>query len=440
MATRPPGPQGWDILRTALGFQRDQLGTLCQLTRRYGDVIRYRYGPFPVVLVNHPTGVARVLQDHHTNYNKQGSPFYKMLQWFLGQGLITSDGAYWRRQRRLAQPSFSRKRLEAMGPMMVRCTQEMVAGWRSGQVVDVAQEMMALTLRIIGLAIFSQDISQERGSVGHAFEELQNQMGKRFQAWLPLPPVFPTARDRRFRVSRARLEEIVLAQVRQRRAQSEKPEDLLSTLLEARDPESGESMDDDQIKDELLTFLLAGHETTANLMAWALGLLSRHPEQRQRLQHEVEQLAGRLPEVADLPAMPLGQRILQETLRLYPPAWVFGRRSLASDEIMGYRIGPGTLISISPYMLHRHPEFWPNPEGFDPDRFLEEHPKGSFVPFAAGPRQCIGNYFATLEARLILATLVQSVRLDLMPGVCLEPEALITLRPRHGLPMRVRRC
>jgi cytochrome P450 len=437
VANYPPGPRGLQTLHTVLNFRRDPLQTLFGLTQRYGDICAYRYGPFPVVLANHPSAVNRVLVENHPNYGKQRSPFYQMLKWILGEGLVTSDGDFWKRQRRLAQPSFQRKRLDAMAPMMVSCTQQLLENWRRGEGrLDAAAEMMSLTLRIIGLAIFSQEIGHTRDDVGHAFEELQKQMGERFQSLLPLPPVLPLDRDRRFRKGRDRLYALVLQQVQQRRALLERPPDLMTTLVEAQDPETGERMSDAQIGDELVTFLLAGHETTANTLAWTIYLLSRHPEARRRLEAEVDEaLRGGAATVEDLARMPYLERVLLESLRLYPPAWVYGRRSHAADELLGHSIPAGQLVTIAPYVLHRHPEFWNNPEGFDPDRFLEERPKGSFVPFAAGPRQCIGNYFAMLESRLILATLVQQVRLNLVPGAPIVPDPLITLRPRYGVPV-----
>lgn len=431
---RIPGPRGWGIVSTVLSFQRDQLQTLVDLTSRYGDIVAYRFGPFPVVLLNHPEAVTRALQDNHPNYGKRNSPFYRMLRQFLGDGLVTSDGDFWLRQRRLAQPAFQRRKLEGLAPMMVACTEEMLQRWRAlppGASFDAAREMMHLTLRIAGEALFSQDLSKDAREIAVALEELQVQMGQRFQSLAPLPPILPTPRDRRFRRCRRLLDELSLEIVRTRRAQKDRPADLLTALLEAKDPDTGAVMSDRQICDELITFLLAGHETTANTLAWALFLLSRHPDVRRRLEAEVK---GR-PGLADLAAMPLGERVVNETMRLYPPVWVYGRRSYAPDTFRGYSIGANQIITVAPYVLHRHPAFWPNPEGFDPDRFLEERPKGAFVPFAAGPRQCIGNHFAMMESRLILATLVANVRVNLVSGARVEPDPAITLRPRGGLPV-----
>lgn len=431
-----PGPRGLEVLSTIVRFQRDPLTTLSDLTNRYGDIVRYRYGPFSVVLLNHPEAVQRMLQDNHLNYGKKNSPFYKMLRHFLGDGLVTSDGDFWRRQRRLAQPAFSRKRLEALGPLMVQCTTDMLDEWRklpAGAVLNVADEMMKLTLRIVGLALFSLDVSAETRAVAHCLEVLQGQMTQRFQSFLPLPPVLPTARDRLFRESRRQLDEIALKIVTERRAQSNRPQDLLTALLEARDPETGESMSDRQLCDELITFLLAGHETTANALAWTFYLLSLHPDQRRRLEAEVGSM--RAPAAEDLPQLPLSERVVQESMRLYPPVWVYGRISNAPDEFMGHKIGKNQIVTVAPYVLHRNPAIWPNPEGFDPDRFLLERPKGSYVPFAHGPRLCIGNHFAMMEARLLLVTIAAQVRLNLQAGTRVGMEALVTLRPRGGLPM-----
>jgi cytochrome P450 len=287
--------------------------------------------------------------------------------------------------------------------------------------------MMHLTLRIVGLLLFSQELSATRHSVGTALDELQVQMGERFSSLVPLPPVLPTPRDKRFRQARDRLSRLGLGIVAERRRDPNPPADLLTSLLEACDPETGESMTDQQICAELITFLLAGHETTANTLTWAFYLLSAYPETRRRLEAELA--------TETAPVRGLCDRVILEALRLYPPGWVFGRRSYGPDQFRGFDIGPNQIVTISPYILHRHPEFWPNPEGFDPDRFLAEIPRGAFVPFAAGPRQCIGNHFALLESRLILSTIVKQVRLNMTPGTRPVLEPMVTLRPRGGLPI-----
>lgn len=427
---KPPGPQGFEVLKNIWGLQRKPLDTLLHLTGRYGDIVRYRYGPFPVVLLNHPEAVQRMLVDNHTAYGKRRSPFYKMLQYFLGDGLLTSDGDFWLRQRRLAQPAFQRKKIEAFGPAIIRCTEEMIEEWRRlppGKTIDADQQMMKLTLRIVGIILFSQDLERVHGSVSRALDEFQGQMARRFGSLVPLPPVLPTSRDRRFREAREELHSLALQLVVQRRSDPDPPPDLLTSLIQSVDPDTGEAMNDQQVCAELVTFMLAGHETTANTLTWALYLLSMAPDVRRRLEKELE--------APELVPQGLCDRVISETLRLYPPAWQFGRRSLQADRLRGYEISPEQDIVVSPYVLHRHPEYWPNPEGFDPDRFLCDIPKGAFVPFAAGPRQCIGNHFALFEARLILSTIVRAVRLNLVPGYRAVPEAMITLRPKGGMPV-----
>ena len=318
-----------------------------------------------------------------------------------------------------------------MSPIIVRCTEDLVERWRTlppGTHLDVAEEIMHLTLRIVGLLLFSQDLSQTQNAVGSALDELQKQMGERFSAFLPLPPILPTPRDKRFRQAREDLHSLALEIVRERRRETEPPRDLLTSLLEAQDPDSGEAISDAQICDELVTFLLAGHETTSNTLTWAFYLLSLHPDQRRRLESELD--------AAPTEGQSFCDRVILETLRLYPPAWVYGRQSSQADSFGDIEIGPRQIVIISPFTLHRHPDFWPNPEGFDPERFAQEIPRGAFVPFAAGPRQCIGNHFALLESRLILKTIAQNVRLNLVGGTVALPEALITLRPKGGcLPM-----
>ena len=424
-----PGPKGLESLTTLFRFQRDPLTTLTRLTEQYGDIVGYRFGPFPVVLLNHPEAVHHALIENHPNFGKRKNPFYTMLKSFLGEGLLTSDGAFWLRQRRLAQPAFGRKKIDAMAELMLNCTSEMVNRWLQyppTHRIDIGEEMMSLTLRIAGLTLFSQDLSTSSHAVGKALDEIQVQMGERFSALVPLPPILPTARDRRFREARDQLNALALEIVTQRRRDQNPPEDLLTSLLQARDPESGEAMTDQQLCDELVTFLLAGHETTANTMIWTLVLLSQNPTVRRELETELSRDSAETT-----PGKSLVDRVVLESLRMYPPAWVFGRHTHGPDSFLGYPMKAGQLVTISPYILHRNPEFWPNPEGFDPDRFQSPIPRGAFVPFAAGPRQCIGNHFALLEARVLLSEITRRVRLNLVPGCRPQPDAQITLRPRE---------
>ena len=389
-----PGPRGWAALRTMRDLRNDPLGALVRMQREYGDILSFRYGPVQRVLTFAPAAVQRILQDNHPNYNKD-SPFYHMLGWFLGKGLITSDGGLHQRQRRLIQPAFQRARIDELKPMFVEAAEQLVGRLRDGQRLDLAEAMTDLALRIIGKALFGEELSAEDDGIGAAVEELQRQMQSRFRSFFPVRPVLPTPGDRRFRQVHRLLRNLLVA----------RPNRMIPT-----------TMAPEQLSDELITLMLAGHETVANTLSWALALLSRHPAQKGNDPH----------------------RIVLETLRLFPPVGVFGRRAIGGDELCGYPIAAGQIVSTSPWVLHRHPDYWANPEGFDPDRFLQEPVKGSFVPFAAGPRQCLGNYFALLEATTVLETLAQYLEFDLLPGQELVIDPQITLRPRGPLWVKVR--
>lgn len=422
-----PGPSGWESIRQIGALRRDPLRALLDMRARYGDLVHYRYGSVSRVLVGDPQAAWRILVENQANYNKD-SPFYHMLKWFLGEGLVTADGDLWRAHRRLAQPAFSRSRLEGWLPMVERCSQAAVERWRALSRIDLAEELILLTLQVVGLTLFSQDLSHHGHEIGRAVREYQLQMAWRFRALVPLPPVFPTRADRRFRALRRQIRQRVGALAQERAAQAHRPDDLLTSLLEARDPETGQGLSTPQLCDELVTFLLAGYETVASNLVWTFYLLSRHPEVRTRLEAELDGGQG---------LSPLSERVILESLRLYPPVCVYGRRSLGPDVLSGYPIPARQIVSVSPFLLHRHPGSWDNPEGFEPDRFLQPPPRGAFAPFALGPRQCIGSHFAVLEARLILETVTRQVRLNLVSGARIEPEALITLQPRWGMPMTV---
>lgn len=396
-----PGPRGWAALQTIADLRTDPLGALIRLQRAYGNILAFRYGPVHRVITFEASAVQRILQDNHLNYDKD-SPFYKMLGWFLGKGLITSNGDLHQRQRRHIQPAFHRSRIDALIPMMVRTTENRISNFRHGETIDAGAAMIELTLKIIGQALFSEDLNVRDDGIGAAVEELQRQMQRRFRSFFPLRPILPTPADQRFRRVNHQVRELIAKKIR-----NPQGDNLLTALL---------PMEEEQLIDELITFMLAGHETVANTLTWALALLSRHPAQHDN----------------DL------KRVVLETLRLFPPVGVFGRHALGPDELCGHPIKKGQIVSTSPWVLHRHPDYWNNPEGFDPDRFLKEPVKGSFVPFAAGPRRCIGNYFAILEATTVLQTLQRHVRLDLIPGQRLQIDPQITLRPRGPLWMKVR--
>jgi cytochrome P450 len=312
-----------------------------------------------------------------------------------------------------------------------------------GKPVDVLAEMMTLTLRVVSRALLSAEVGGEAGRVGtalgHALGWANDQLTS---PWSVVPRTVPIPRNRRIKAAIGALDEVVLGIIRERRAGTADPADLLSLLMAARDEETGEGMNDTQLRDEVMTIFLAGHETTANLLAWTFSLLSRFPSAGRALRGELASvLGGRPATFADLPKLAQTRRVLDEALRLYPPAWSFGRLAEEADELGGFHIPKGSLVILNPYITHRLPEHWPDPEGFDPDRFeparFDALPRFAYLPFGGGPRQCIGNSFALMEGVILLATLAQKFRPELLPGHAVELDPGITLRPKGGLPMRL---
>jgi cytochrome P450 len=437
----PPGPRGNIVLGSIGGVYRDPLRFVIDLARTYGDVVQYRVGHMRMYQVNHPAGVERLLHDNHRNYSKDVATF-KTIRSIFGNGLFTSDGDFWRRQRRLAQPAFHRRRVAAFGELMTNTTLAMLERWRPRvarvQPFDVATEYMRLTMEVATRALFSTSVERDVDTISRAITTLLNDVTFRF-AFPFYPPLrVPTPRNRRFLAARATLDSVVYRIIAERRRRAAEHDDLLTLLMEARDEESGEAMSDRQLRDEVITLLVAGHETTANALTWASYLLSTHVAVARRLRAEVDEaLRGRIPTAADLPNLTYTRMVIDETMRLYPPVWITDRRAIEEDIVCGYRIPADATVSISPYVTHHDPTLWENPEGFDPERFAPgrsaEHPHYAYFPFGGGPRQCIGKGFALLEATLVLAVLAQRHELHLVPGRRVEPVAMATVRPRYGM-------
>jgi cytochrome P450 len=445
---RPPGPRGQFLLGNLNELRKDRLAFTIRLAERYGPVSQFRMLGRPLYMVYHPDGVKRILQENAHNYSKE-SALFNPLKPVLGNGLFLSEGEFWLRQRRLMQPAFHRQKISAFAGTMTGVAEEVVESWRpsaaGGRPVDAAAEMMRLTLDVACRALFSSDIRGEARVIGEALAVLLADVTFRFDHPFYFPPSVPTLHNRRFLRAVAELDRIVFSMIEQRRRQTEWPNDLLSLLLEARDEETGQGMTDRQLRDELVTLLLAGHETTANALSWALYLLSKHPESERRVRAELDAaLGGRIPTAADLPDLGYTRRVIDEAMRLFPPVWITNRVALEADEVCGFILPKGALVSLSPYATHRLPEFWENPEGFDPDRFItersKERPHYAYFPFGGGPRLCIGKGFALMEAPLVLATILQRCRLELLAGREVRPLALATLRPDGGLPMMVKLC
>jgi cytochrome P450 len=427
----PPGPRGVPFAQLP-AFRRDPLGFLAGLHATYGDVVRFRFGPRRLYLIAHPDQVRDVLVTHHRNFIK--SRALQRARVVLGQGLLTSEGELHLRQRRMAQPAFHRERIGALGATMTAYAARAGDAWRPGAELDVAREMNRLTLAIAGKTLFGADVEGEADEIGAAlndalaaFDRLTNPLGPLLDR-LPLPGTL------RVRRASARLDATIYRMIDARRRSGEDRGDLLSMLLAARDEEGdGAAMSDLQLRDEALTLFLAGHETTANALAWTWHLLALNPAAEARLHAEVDTLGDALPQADDLPRLAFTRAVLAESMRLHPPAWAIGRQPLEDFAAGEYRVRAGSVVLMSPWVTQRDARWWPDPERFDPDRWTPENearlPRYAYFPFGGGPRKCIGEGFAWMEGILVLATLARRWRLRHAPGAVVGRQPLITLRP-----------
>ncbi len=438
----PPGPSWHTAAWNTVKFARQTLSFLQELRERYGDLVTLPTVLGPWTLVFHPDGVRHVVQENHFNYRKGGIS-NQVLSLTLGNGLLTNNGESWLHQRRLIQPVFHRQRIAAFGRLMT----ESALAWieetniDAQQPLDLFQEMSGLTLTIVGKALFGTDMLAHKERLFQASSTINHLEAQ--SLYVPGLLSLPTPQRRRLYEARTTLYTVVDALIDKRREISTES-DLLTMLLQARDEETGEGMTDQQVRDEVLTLLGAGQETTANALCWTFLLLSQHPDIEARLREEYQQvLGGRAAQMEDLPRLPLTRMVLEESMRLYPPAWAFARYAIAEDEIGGYTIPKGAYVLMFPATTHRHPDFWERPDVFDPERFSPERTAGrhrfAYFPFGGGPRVCIGNQFALTEAQLILATILPRYQFRFLPGVALVPEPLITLRPRGKLLMTIHR-
>ena len=435
----PPGPRGFPILGVLPHLRSDPIRTFLRAADRYGEFVHLKAGPYHGFLASDPADIKHVLQDNARNYHK--SPLYDRLRDSLGNGLLTSEDSFWLRQRRLAQPAFHRQRLQAMADVMVGCTSQVLERWdRStspGDPIDVGAEMMALTQSIIVRTMFSTDLGAAADVLNRTWPIINRRIGETFWS-TKLETSLPLPANRRFWRALGELETVVYQIIADRRQTRRDEPDLLSMFLAARDDETGAGMTDRQLRDEVVTMLLAGHETTSLALSWTYYLLSQHPGAGRSIEEEVDREIGSArPTFAHIERLTFTRRVLEESLRLYPPAWGFSRRALGDDEIGGYRIPKGSLVFLIPFVVHRRPKLWPDPDRFDPGRFAPEHestrPRFAYIPFGGGPRGCIGNQFAMLEAQLIVATIAQRYRIELVPDQDIRPEPLITLRPAPGI-------
>jgi cytochrome P450 len=443
---RPPGPKPRGIVGNLPMASKDPLGLFTEWARLYGDIFHYRVFHRHIYFINHPDLIKDVLVTKAPSFRKGEA--VRANRRIFGNGLLTSEGNFWRQQRRLMQPAFHHSHIESYAKIMVGSTERMLDGWRDGDARDIHQDMMRLTLEIAAMALFSVEIASEKDRVAVALDTLMElSMGAR----MLLPAVFrriPTRKNRRYEQAARQLEEVVYGLIRERQGNpaaepSRGFEDLLGLLLQTR-YDDGSPMPPEQVRDEVMTLLLAGHETTAVSLSWIWMLLSHHPAVEQKLWSELGSvLEGRSPCMDDLRSLPYTERVVKEAMRLYPPVWAVVRTAAQDCEIGGYVIPAKSPVIVSQWVMHRDPRFYDEPGEFRPDRWLDERaktaPRFSYFPFAGGPRICIGAAFATTEAALVLATIAQRYQIRVASGAPIEPVPSITLRPRHGIPVTLTR-
>jgi cytochrome P450 len=438
---RPPGPAGIPLLGHSLNFARDPLSFLSDVARRYGDVAFFKLADVPVYFLSRPDYIWDVLVTQRAKF--EISTMRRRLEPVLGTGMLTSRGDLHAQQRRLMQPVFRKSRIESYGEIMSEHTRSMCAGWRDGEEINVSAELMKLTIGIVAKTLFGHEIKEDSDAVSGNLSILMEYFTKllsptRVTLHLPLPSSL------RFHKALRDLDAVVYRIIERRKHAPTAGTDLLSLLVQAQDDETHVQMTEKQLRDEVFSLLMAGHETTANAMGWSLYLLAQHPEAYERIRVEARDvLAGRshfLP--ADLDRLPYARSVIMETMRLYPPGWFVGRTAVEEVDVAGYKIPRGTSVLMSQFVAHRDSRYYDAPLQFRPERwkegFAESLPRGSYFPFSAGDRHCLGEGFAWLEVLLGLATVVSQWKLELVPGQRIRPWASVTLRSNANMRMIAR--
>jgi cytochrome P450 len=434
--TLPPGPRGTLVGGSLRQFMARRLDFFLDVARRYGDLASFRFGPRRIFLASHPDLIESVLVTDARHYLKHfGARMYKPV---LGNGLVTSEGDFWLRQRRLSQPAFLKHRVLSYAPAMTELTERMLAGWSDGQPINVHFEFSSLTSKVALKTLFDLEDDGDREAFTDALRLAFTLMSERFRSLLPLPMWVPLPRNLRLKRAIAHLNRVVDAFVAAGRARKQPGDDLLSRLLTAQD-EDGGRMTDRQLRDEAMTLYLAGHETTALTLTWSWYLLAKHPEVEEKLVGEWQAvLGGRTPTADDLPRLPYTDAVITEAMRVFPPVYLLGREATCDLELGGYRVRKGYTVFVSQWVSHRDPRYFPDPEQFRPERWLDglakRLPKYAYYPFGGGPRVCIGNTFALMEAALILATVGQRFRFTYSGDAPPELNPQITLLPKDGIP------
>ena len=436
----------WKRLILGKGGPHEQLDILSDAARRHGPVVRFRYLNRSSMLVTGPEEIAHILKTNSRNYRKSRN--YEPVKLVTGNGLLTSDGEFWRRQRRLIQPAFHRHQIAEFASMMVAQTDRLLAHWRESYLgpsrpFGLFGEMIELTLAIACKALFGAEVEGRTAKVLEAQPVLGSYIDSRMGFYPRLPAWLPTRNNRRFRRALADVDALIYEIISEHRVAPDTPQDdLLGILLAARDDQTGGGMSGKQLRDEVVTLFLAGSETTAVALAWTFSLLGTHPEVEAKLHDELDRiLDGRRPTLEDLPRLTYTHQVLYESMRLYPPAWILSRSPMSDDEVGGYHLPAGTTVLISPYVTHRSPHYWDDPELFEPDRFApdlaEQRREFAYLPFGGGPRKCIGDRFATTEAALVLARVASQFTVQPVPSGQPKPWPLVSLRPDNSVPVAI---
>jgi len=442
-ARYPPGPKRTIPLASLFAYRRGPLPFFQNLAQQYGDVSYFRLGPQAAYFLNHPDYIKDVLVTQNHNFMK-GLALQRAKR-LLGEGLLTSEGEFHRRQRRLAQPAFHRARIASYATVMTEHAIKTSERWRDGETLDIAEEMMRLTLSIVGKTLFDADVESDAQEVGAAMAVVMDLFETITIPFFELLQKLPLPQLRRFDNAKRKLDEIIFRLIDERRKSGRDRGDLLSMLLLAQDTEGdGGQMTDEQLRDEAMTIFLAGHETTANALTWTWYLLSQNPEVEAKLHKEIDEVvAARMPRLEDVERLRYTEMVLAESMRLYPPAWALGRLATGDCEVAGYAVPRKSLVLMSQYVIHHDPRFFPEPLRYDPERWTaearESRPQFSYFPFGGGPRRCIGEGFAWMEGILLLATLAAQWQPRLVPHHPVVLKPVMTLRPKYGMRMTLRR-
>jgi cytochrome P450 len=439
---RPPGPKGGFFSSSTAYFRRDQLGFYASCAQQYGDVVATRMGPYRIVLVYHPDAIDELLVARNRDFVK--SPGVRLLRPLLGEGLLLSENDTWLRQRRLIQPAFHRQRVASYGDVMSAFAARHASRWKAGDIIDVHAEMMELTQAIVAKTLFDADVSGDAQEAIQAAKVLAQDFGARLRSFRLIPYWVPTPRNLRSRRAVRRLDALVHRIIAARQQSQEDRGDLLSMLVHAQDADDGTRMTARQVRDEVMTLFMAGHETTAVALSWTWYLLAQHPEADARLAAELRDVLGDRPaSVTDLSRLKYAEMVVTESMRLYPPAYGLGRQAVRATEIAGHALAAGDIVIAPTWVVHRDRRWFDDPDAFRPERwvgdFAQRLPRYAYFPFGGGPRQCIGNSFAMMEAILLVAAIAQRFRLSLVPGQQITPTPYVTLRPEPGIRVHLAR-